>query len=91
MFVLGLRVNFKSCLRGVKEMTGGHDCLCAVCSPSYRKQLEDRITRRIYRDKSVELGEQTKQRILAEMTAERHKELAGKLKALRATVYNEHK
>ena len=58
---------------------GGHDCQCPACSPGYLKQLEDKALRRIYKDKTIELGEQTRKRVMAET----HKEQADTLAKLR--------
>ncbi len=74
----------------VREMTGGHDCHCTTCDPTFIEQLEVKLLRRIHRERSTQLSAQTKQRILAKTNAAYHKEQADKLAELRTTAKKEH-
>ncbi len=65
---------------------GGHDCQCPACSPGYPKQLEDKALRRIYKDETIELGEQTRKRVIVETL----KVQADTLAKLRAQAKEEH-
>ncbi len=68
----------------IRELLDGHECLCDVCSPAYHAQVEKDTLRRIQQDMVVTLKEETRHRILAEVTATCQKELAGELEELRA-------
>ena len=74
----------------MRDLAGQHLCQCQTCSPTFKQELEVKLVRRIHKEHTAELSDDTKQRIIAETRAKFPTDDKAILEMLRKQAKEEH-